>query len=326
MILKHPGFLWLFLIFIPLIIWYIWKHKNANATLSISSTGTLAKVRPTGKIIAMHLEFALRLVCIAAVIVALCRPQSYDSFKTSQVEGTDIALALDISGSMSVRDMGGMSRIQAAKEVASKFVNSREDDNMALVIFAGESLSRLPLTNERAALLSSIGDLQFGLLHDGTAIGDGITSSINRLLQGKAKSKSIILITDGTNNAGDVAPSTAAEIARQNGIRIYTIGVGTDGSVSIPDPYGYSTTVMETKIDEDALKAIANTTGGKYFRARDRDMLEQVFKEIDKLEKTQLEVQRHSQAEEAFMPWVLLALVAFVLEMVLYYVVVRQMP
>lgn len=326
MIFKHPGFLWLFLIYIPLIVWYVIKHRQANPSISISSTEVFKGIRPTAKIIAMHCEFLLRLICIGAIIVALSRPQSYDMFKKTHINGTDIALAIDISGSMGTTDMSGMNRLQASKEVASKFVNNRENDNMALVMFSAESLSKLPLTNDRAALLTSIGELQFGALKDGTAIGDGITSAINRLLPGQAKSKSIILLTDGTNNAGDVAPSTAAEIARQNNIRIYTIGVGSDGTVSVPNPYGFSSTTIETKIDEDALRSIANKTGGKFFRARDKNMLEQVFDEIDKLEKTQLEVERNSQAEEAFMPWVFIALGAFVVELLIYYILVRRLP
>lgn len=323
--LKYPALLWLFIIYLPLIVWYVMKYRRANPSLSVSTTAAFDKMGSSWKVTAMHVCFALKLITIGAVIVALCRPQTYDNFRNSRIEGTDIALALDISGSMSARDINP-SRITAAKDVASKFINSRDQDNMALVVFAGESLSLMPLTNDRAALTNAIRNVSMGMLNDGTAIGDGITSAVNRLLSGQAKSKSIILITDGTNNAGDVAPSTAAEIARQNGIKIYTIGVGTDGTMSIPDPYGYSTTTIETKIDEDALRKIANTTGGKYFRATDRSALQGVFDEIDKLEKTRLDVERYSQADENFMPWVALAVLAFLLELVLRYAVLRRIP
>ncbi len=323
--LKNPQLLWLFLIYIPLIVWYVMKHRNASPSLSISSTAAFDKLGTTWKVFMMHAEFALRLIAIGAVIVALCRPQTFDNFKNSQIEGTDIALALDISGSMSAGDLRP-NRLAAAKDVAIKFVNERSDDNLALVVFAGESLSLTPLTNDRAAVINSIKAIDMGALNDGTAIGDGLTSAINRLLSGEAKSKSIILLTDGTNNTGDVAPATAAEIARQNGIKVYTIGVGTDGSISVPDPYGYSSTTIETKIDEAALKNIAKITGGKYFRATDKRMLEDVFAEIDKLEKSKLDVERYTTADEDFMPWVLLAIVAFVLELMLRYVVLRRIP
>lgn len=323
--LKYPAFLWLFLIYIPLIIWYVMKHRNANPALSISSTSAFDGMPTTWKVAAMHLGLVLRLIVIGAIIIALCRPQTYDNFRNSRIEGTDIALALDISGSMSAKDITP-SRLTAAKDVAGKFINNRSDDNMALVVFAGESLSLMPLTNDRAALTNAVKMIDMGVLNDGTAIGDGITSAVNRLLSGQAKSKSIILLTDGTNNAGDVAPSTAAEIARQNGIKIYTIGVGTNGTINIPDPYGYSTTTIETKIDEDALRSIAKTTGGKFFRATDKKMLQDVFDEIDKLEKTELDVERYTQTDENFMPWVMLAVIAFILELLLRYVVLRRIP
>lgn len=325
MMLKHPALLWLFLIYIPLIVWYVMKFRNASPAVSISSTQAFSKMKTSWKVGAMHLEFALTLVCIGAIIVALCRPLTYDNFRNSRIEGTDIALALDISGSMSANDIRP-NRISAAKDVARKFINSRENDNMALVVFAGESLSLIPLTNERGALVNYLSSIELGALNDGTAIGDGLTSAINRLLSGEAKSKSIILLTDGTNNAGDVAPLTAAEIARQNGIKVYAIGVGTDGQMTIPDPYGYSSTVIETKIDEQALRAIAAKTGGKYFRATDRHMLEDVFNEIDKLEKSYLNVERYSQADENFMPWIILALAALALQMLLRYVVLKRIP
>lgn len=325
MILKNPALLWLFLIYVPLIVWYILKHRNANPSLSVSSASAFQTTGRTWKTAGMHLEFVLRLIAIGAVIVALSRPQTFDHFKNSQIEGTDIALALDISGSMTAKDISP-SRITAAKDVAARFINSRMDDNMALVVFAGEALSLMPLTNDRAALVNALKSVNMGILNDGTAIGDGLTSAVNRLLAGQAKSKSIVLLTDGTNNAGDVAPSTAAEIARQNGIKVYTIGVGTNGSISIPDPYGYSTTTIETKIDEETLRSIANTTGGKFFRATDKGTLERVFAEIDKLEKTRLDVERYTQTDEDFMPWVLLALGAFVFELLLRYIVLKRIP
>lgn len=184
----------------------------------------------------------------------------------------------------------------------------------------------MPLTNDRAALMNAIRQVEMGDLNDGTAIGDGLTSAINRITSGKAKSKSIILLTDGTNNAGDVPPSTAAQIAKQKGIKVYTIGVGTNGSIQITDPYGFSSTTMETKIDEESLKKIASMTGGKYFRATDEKMLQQVFDEIDNLEKTVLDVDRFTLTDENFMPWLIAALCALGLMLLMRYTILRRIP
>lgn len=325
MMLKYPGMLWLLLILIPLIVWYIRKEKNADPYLSVSTLEPFARIRSSWKVWVMHFNFFLRLMAIAALIVALARPQTHESSRTSTIEGTDIVIAFDISASMLAQDFTP-NRFEAAKEVASKFVNNRPDDNMGLVVFAGESLSLMPLTNDRAALLNALKNVNMGQLSDGTAIGDGIASAINRINPGKAKSKSIILLTDGSNNAGDVPPSTAAQIAAEKGIRIYTIGVGTNGSISIPDPYGFSTTTMETKIDEESLRSIAETSGGKFFRATDNNMLDEVFAEIDKLEKSKLDVERYTQTDEDFMPWLLLSLCAFSLELILRYTLLRRIP
>lgn len=321
----HPGCFYLLLIFIPLIGWYLWKWRNSNPSLGISTLSSFKREGNSWKVGLIHLCFALRLLAIGAVIVALARPQTHDARNSSRVEGTDIVLALDISSSMLASDLTP-TRFDAAKEVARKFVNQRPDDNIGLVVFSGESLSLMPLTNDKAAVINAISAVEVGTLNDGTAIGDGLSSAINRLVSGKAKSKSIILLTDGTNNAGDVAPSTAARIAKQKGIKIYTIGVGTNGSIKITDPYGFSTTTMETKIDEASLKNIASQTNGKYFRATDSKMLNRIFDEIDSLEKTTLDVSRFTHTEENFMPWILLAIVAFSIQMLLRYTILRRIP
>lgn len=322
---KYPGLLWLLLILLPLIAWYVWKHRNANPSLGISTISPVLNLPVSWKTIVMHVAFGLQLVAIAGLIVALARPQTHDHLRTSRIEGTDIVLAIDISGSMSARDFEP-SRFAAAKEVASKFVNQRVNDNMGLVVFAGESLSLMPLTNDRAALINAIGMIDMGQLNDGTAIGDGLVSAINRITSGKAKSKSIILLTDGTNNAGDVPPSTAAQIAKQKGIKVYTIGVGKNGTIQVTDPYGFSSTTLETKIDEQSLKEIAAMTNGKYFRATDEKMLRQVFDEIDSLEKTVLDVDKYTLTDENFMPWVLISLGALCLYLILRYTVLRRIP
>lgn len=321
----HPGMLWLLLIVVPLIIWYIVKHRSASPSLGVSTIHPFIKFGNSWKVWIIHLCFALRLICISAIIVALARPQSYDSLKNSRVLGTDIIIAMDISGSMSATDFKP-NRFVAAKDVATSFVNARTNDNMGLVVFAGESLSLMPLTNDRAALINAIANIDMGDLNDGTAIGDGLTSAINRISQGKAKSKSIILLTDGSNNAGDVPPVTAAQIAKQKGIKIYTIGVGTNGKMQIADPYGFSSTTLETKIDEPLLKNMAKMTGGKYFRAKDERMLKQVFKEIDSLEKSSIDVNSVTLTQEEFMPWLWLAFASLALSLLLRYTIIRRIP
>ena len=323
--MKYPGLLFLFLLYIPLIAWYIWKQKNANPSLGVSTLSPVAKLPMSWKQIMIHICFLLQLVAIGGLIVALARPQSHDNFNTSRINGTDIVLAIDISGSMNAKDFKP-SRFAAAKDVASKFVNQREHDNMGLVVFAGESLSLMPLTNDRGALINAIDNINMGDLTDGTAIGDGLVSAINRIVSGKARSKSIILLTDGTNNAGDVPPATAAQIAKQKGVRVYTIGVGTNGSIKVPDPYGFSTTTIETKIDEESLRQIAEETNGKYFRAKDEKVLKKVFDEIDKLEKSVLDVDRFTYTEENFEPWILLTLCSLGLYLLLRYTVLRRIP
>ena len=231
--LAHPHYLWLLLVLVPLIAWYIYKHRSLHPSLAISSTKPFAKLRTPFKAWLIHLMFLLQLGAIACVIVILARPQTRDSWNTSSVEGTDIVLALDISTSMLARDFKP-DRFEAAKEVAAKFVSGREGDNIGLVIFAAESFTSLPMTTDRSMIANYINDIKMGMLQDGTAIGDGLATSINRIKEGKAKSKSIILLTDGSNNTGNVAPITASEIAKQLGIKVYTIGIGTNGTAPYP--------------------------------------------------------------------------------------------
>ena len=325
MIFAKPYLLVLLILIIPLVAWYVWKWRKSDPSVGVSTVAPILSFGTPYKVWLMHVAFALQVVAVAAIIVALARPQTHDSQRSSSVEGTDIVLALDISSSMLANDLQP-NRIQAAKEVASKFVSRRDHDNIGLVVFSGESLSLMPLTTDRASVINAIAAAQTGALNDGTAIGDGIASSINRLISGQAKSKSIILLTDGTNNAGDVAPATAAQIAKQKGIRIYAIGVGTNGSIQITDPYGFSTTTMETKIDEAALKSIASTTGGKYFRATDTHTLRNVFAEIDQLEKSKINVNNYTQTEENFLPWILTALVVLSISLLLRYTILRRVP
>lgn len=321
---QTPEFLWLFILYVPLILWYIKKQRNAAPSLEMSSLQVFKGVRRSYKEVLLHGLFVLRLLSIGLIIICLCRPQTHDSSQKSQIEGTDIVLSIDISGSMLSQDFKP-NRFEAAKKVATKFVNARENDNIGLVVFAGESFSLMPLTNDRAALINTINTIDMDMLSDGTAVGDGLVSAINRVSSGKAKSKSIILLTDGTNNAGDVPPQTATKIAKQKGVRVYTIGVGTNGVINVPDPFGF-VTQMETKIDENSLTNIAQQTGGQYFRAYDEGMLEHIFEEIDKLEKTKLDVQQYTQTDEDYMKWAWIALILFILEVVLRYTILRRIP
>lgn len=275
-----------------------------------------------------HFLFVLRLGAIGCLIIVLARPQNSDKWSSSTTEGTDIVLALDISSSMYARDFQP-NRFESAKAVASQFIQGRESDNIGLVLFAGESLTGMPMTVDRAQLLGYLDGVQIGMLEDGTAIGDGIATSLNRLKEGKAKSKSIILLTDGSNNTGVVAPVTASEVAKELGVKIYTIGVGTNGTA----PYPTRTltgriefTPQPVVIDEATLKAVAEATGGKYFRATNKRVLEEVFAEIDALEKTQMDVRHFSHTEDNYMLWAWLALGFFLLEVILRYTVMRSIP
>ncbi len=328
MLLAHPGYLWLFLLFIPLIAWYIYKHRTLHSSIGISTVAPFAKIPRTFKSYLLHLLFVLQLAVIGCVIVILARPQTHDSWNTSSVEGTDIVLAMDISTSMLARDFKP-DRFEAAKEVAAKFVAGRDGDNIGVVIFAAESFTAIPMTTDRSMIANYINDIKMGMLQDGTAIGDGLATSINRIKDGKAKSKSIILLTDGSNNTGNVAPITAAEIAKQLGIKVYTIGIGTNGTAPYPQEnmFGRIEYVnLPVVIDEATLKTIAETTGGKYFRATGNNVLKEIFAEIDQLEKTKMDLRNFTSTEDDYLPWAIAALSLFGLIVLLRYTILRTIP
>ena len=325
---AHPQYLWLFLIFIPIIAWYVFRKLKSHPTLSVSTLSPYAKLPVSFREYLIHLLFVLRLGVLACVIIIIARPQTYDSWRTSSTHGTDIILAMDISSSMLARDFKP-DRLEAAKNVAAKFVSGREADNIGIVVFAGESFTAVPMTTDRSLLVNYINDISMNMLEDGTAIGDGLATSINRIKDGKAKSKSIILLTDGSNNTGNVAPSTAAEIAKKFGIKVYTIGVGKNGEAPFPQQnmFGRIEYVnMPVVIDEETLKNIASITGGKYFRATNNNVLADVFEEIDKLEKTQMDVKHFSHTEDNYMMWAVFALGLFLLEIILRNTVLRTIP
>lgn len=325
---SNPKYLWLFLIYIPMIVWYIMKQRNSGASLELSTISAFKGMGRPARIYIRHLLFVLRLLVVGCLIIILCRPQLKDSWRSTTTEGTDIVVALDVSTSMLARDFEP-DRLEAAKAVAANFISGRESDNIGLVIFAGESLTGVPMTVDRRQLLSYIGDISTDMIEDGTAIGDGIVTSLNRLKEGKAKSKSIILLTDGSNNTGIATPLMGAEVAKELGVRVYTIGIGTNGMAPYPmiNAFGRIEYVpQQVVIDETTLKSIAETTGGKYFRATDNTTLEDVFREIDALEKTRMDVKHFSHTEDQYILWAILALAFFALELVLRYTVARTMP
>lgn len=329
---TYPIILWLSipLVFLPIIVWYFLKHKSMRPALQVSTVQPFLNIGRPFKHYLRHVMFVMRLLALACIVVALARPITHDAWNESKTEGTDIVLAMDISTSMLARDFDP-DRLGAAKKVATQFVNGRENDNMGIVIFAGESLTGLPMTTDRAALGNYIESLNFNMLEDGTAIGDGLATAINRIKDGQAKSKSIILLTDGSNNTGNIAPLTAAEIAQQLGIKVYTIGVGTNGNAMMPtvDYFGRMTyTPQPVVIDENTLQQIASMTGGQYFRATDNKVLSNIFEEIDQLEKTVIDVRNFSHTEDSPITFILLgvALGLTALELILRHTVMRTIP
>lgn len=324
---SNPQYLWLFLVYIPLIIWYVLKQREANAPLELSTVSAFAKQGRPFRAWLRHLLFILRLLAIGCVIIILCRPQLKDSWRTTSTEGTDIVIAMDVSTSMLAQDFQP-NRLEASKAVASRFVSGRESDNIGLVIFAGESLTGVPMTVDRRQLLSYINEIRTEMIEDGTAIGDGIVTAVNRLKEGKAKSKSIIILTDGSNNTGIATPLMGAEVAKELGIRIYTIGIGTNGMAPYPMINAFGRMEYQPQqvvIDEATLTQIADKTGGKYFRAVDNNTLEEVFKEIDALEKTRMDVRHFSHTEDQYLLWAILALSFFGVELILRYTLARSL-
>ena len=325
---AHPYLLLLFVLFIPLIVWYILRQRHTHPTLALSSITAFAQMPTSWRQYLRHVLFAMRLAAIGCLIIVLARPQLKDQWDTANTEGTDIVIAMDISGSMLARDFEP-NRLEAAKQVASSFIQGRTGDNIGLVIFAGESLTGVPMTGDRSQLITYASSIDVGMLEDGTAIGDGIATSLNRIKDGQAKSRSIILITDGSNNRGTVTPLTAAEVAKEMGVKIYTIGVGTNGKAPSPsyDMFGRITyTMQDVVIDEATLKQIAKNTGGKYFRATGNDVLADIFSEIDALEKTKMNIRSFSHTEDNYMLWAWLAFGLFTLEIVLRKVLLRPIP
>ena len=315
---ANPKLLWGLLVIPAAIVWYILRHKKQEASVRFSDMNGFEALPKSWKVYGRHLLFAMQMAALALLIVAVARPQSTSSSQTSNIEGIDIILAQDISGSMLARDLKP-DRLEASKKVAAEFVEGRPTDRMGLVVFAGESFTQVPLTTDHGIMLNMLKELKSGMIEDGTAIGDGLATAINRLKDSEAISKVIILLTDGMNNAGSVDPYTAAELAKLYGIRVYTIGVGSYGTAPFPVQtiFGVQYQQMKVEIDEKLLTTIANNSGGKYFRATSNQKLDEIYDELDRLERSKIEVTEFRRVHEEFYPLVAWALVLLLVEFLL---------
>lgn len=327
MTFASPAFFYLFFLVAGLVAWYVWRELDGRHAVRLSSF-TLLDSLPTYRTNWWgHVLFALRMVALSLLIVALARPQSFESESSSTTEGIDIVLSLDVSGSMLARDFQP-DRIEASKKIGIQFVSGRPTDRMGLVIFAAEAFTVCPLTVDHATLINQFNQVRTGVLQDGTAIGSGLAMAVARLVHSDAVSRVVILLTDGVNNGGEIAPYTAAEIARAYGVRVYVIGVGSQGTAPYPvqTPFGVQYQEMEVQIDEAQMQEIAQLTGGDYFRATDNKALEQIYARIDQLEKSKIHVDRQLHMQEEFFPWGLAALLLLVLEQLLRRVFLRTLP
>ena len=327
LVFKNPEFLWLLLL-IPIIIFFMYYFRFKKVSnLKISSFDNFKTKSFKSKL--YPLLNTLRIISITLVIIALSRPQEIsNSSRTKTSSGIDIVIAVDISSSMLAQDLKP-NRLEALKSVASEFINDRINDRIGLVIYAGESYTKTPVTSDKEVVINSLTEISFdGIIDDGTAIGMGLATSVNRLKDSKAKSKVIILLTDGVNNSGFIDPSTAADLASTYGIKTYTIGLGTNGNARAPvalNPNGsFRFGITKVEIDEDLLNEVADKTGGKYFRATDNRKLEEIYEEINKLEKTEVEEIKYSDIDEKYRPFALLAFVLISLELFLKYVIFRS--
>lgn len=325
MTFANPGYLFLLLLLVPVVGWYIWKLHAAQASLQLSSTSSLQRQPKSWRVWLLHMPFVLRVMVITLLSLALARPQLSNKWQSQSTEGIDIVMALDISGTMLGEDLKP-NRLEAAKSVATEFVLSRPNDQIGLVVFAGESFTQCPLTTDHAVLVNLFQSVRFGMIEDGTAIGLGLANAVNRMKDSPTKSKVVILLTDGSNNRGDIDPLTAAEIAKTFGIRVYAIGVGSyskEVKVPIHTPYGVQYGTMSSEFDETTLRDIAQMTGGEYFRATDNNSLRTIYQQIDQLEKTKIRVREYSKRTEHFVPFLVAALACLLLELLLRYLVLR---
>lgn len=330
MIFAKPYLLLLLLLLLPLIAWYIWKRNSVSAKLKFSTVEPFVGAKRSYKYYLLHVPFFLSMVCLACLIVVLARPQAAREWDTKTKEGIDVILAMDISASMLAQDFNP-NRLAASKDVAIKFVQQRENDNIGLVVFSGASSSICPLTQDKQCLSSLIANVDTGMVNaNGTAIGVGLASAVSRLKESKAKSKVVILLTDGSDTGGSITPIKGAELAKSFGIRVYTIGVGTNGMAMTPmfnQATGQQVMMMQqVEIDEDTLKEIAALTNGKYFRATNVSELNSIYETIDKLEKSKVTVSNFSSRKELYLPFACFSLVSLLLSLILSNLVLRKNP
>lgn len=322
---AYPSFFWLFIAWAGAVAWYVVRHKRMAPALQLSTLQSVKSIHAVRAYL-RHGLFGLRMIALALIICILARPQSSNQWTTETTEGIDIVLALDISGSMLAQDFQP-DRLEAAKDVAISFISGRTTDRIGLVVFSGESFTQCPLTTDHAVLINLFKNIHSGMIEDGTAIGTGLANAVSRIKDSDAKSKVIILLTDGVNNRGSVAPLTAAEIAKTFGVRVYTIGVGKNGVAPYPvqTPYGIQMQNMETEIDEQVLIDIAKITDGKYFRATDNEKLRAIYEEIDQMERSLISTQEHHKTQEEFLWFGLGALLCLFVEFVLRYTYLRTL-
>ena len=328
MFFEYPNLLWLELLLIPLVALYVWRTvKGKEPALTVSDTDQWEAGGKGAAAWARHIPFILRIVALAAIILAIARPRSSQNFEKVDTEGIDIVLTMDVSTSMLARDFKP-DRIGAAKDIAMEFIASRPADRMGIVVFAGESYTQAPLTTDRATLINLMKEVETGLIDDGTAIGNGLATAVAHLKDSDAKSKVVILLTDGVNNTGEVSPLMAAEIAKTYDVRVYTIGVGAMGEAPYPfmTPWGVQVQNIKVEIDEDLLKQIALETGGKYFRATNNTKLMEIYNEINQMEKTRTTIDSFPVYSELFMRFALIALACLLAELLLRFVILRRIP
>jgi Ca-activated chloride channel family protein len=335
---ANKEYLFLLLLIIPYIIWYVMFRKKNEPTIQMADTYAFSFAKRSWKVILMPIQLILHILAFTMLVVVLARPQTHDAMQNESIEGIDIMLAIDVSTSMLAEDLRDDSRdiqnrIEAARAVAAEFVSGRPNDNIGLTIFAGEAFTQCPMTIDHASLLSLLSSVRTdiaarGLIEDGTAIGMGLANAVSRLKDSKAKSKVVILLTDGSNNRGDLSPMTSAEIAKSFGIRVYTVGVGTNGTARYPLTVGNSVQYVQipVEIDTQTLMDIANTTNGKFYRARNAAELREIYQEIDKLEKSKIEVQRYSRRYEDYLRYALVAFGALLLEILFRITIFRRIP
>ena len=332
MTFASPAYFFLLLLLIPYIIWYMLQHLKSTPSIRVSSLNGLHHAPKTLRNYLQHFPFVLRLACFVFAVIALARPQTTNNWSTKHTDGIDIMLCMDVSTSMLAEDLKP-NRIEAAKEVAIQFISGRPNDNIGLTLFAGEAFTQCPMTVDHAVLLNLLNGMrvdmaQNGMIEDGTAIGMGIANALTRLKDSKAKSKVIILLTDGTNNRGQISPNTAAEIAKSYGIRVYTIGVGTNGTARYPIPVAGHIEYMNVpvEIDTKSLASISKKKNGEFYRATNTQKLFEVYKEIDKLEKTKMNVKKYSKRYEAFGIFVLLSILSLIFEVLLRNTYLQRIP